>query len=114
MIGPDLPTALDDAQKRLQTEVIPGQIDIEGKTMTDDPPAVKRTRNPSYVVLRRTEEGDWEGVSDGVAAGRKQAIEVATVGLAQDMKSGTFAVVPVEQFKVIPRKMRVEEISEFG
>jgi hypothetical protein len=48
--GPDLPTALDEAQKRLQTAVTPGQINLEGQTMTDDP-AVKRTKNSSTVGL---------------------------------------------------------------
>jgi hypothetical protein len=115
----DLLKDMDTARERLKNALIPGQIDIEGRTMTDDPSAVKRTtKNPSYVVLRLTEErGEavWEGVGGGVlAASRKQAIEVATTDSEPDLKCGTFAVIPVDQFRIIPRKVRVEEISEFG
>lgn len=124
-------SSLDEAQERLKTAAIPGQIDIEGKTMTDDPSAVKRSKNPSYIVLRLYEEtviGDEEmavwvptpGYDEAgeirvtQAANRKQAIEAATADSEPDLKAGTFAVVPVEQFQIIPRKVRVEEISEFG
>jgi len=101
--------------------------------MTDDPTAVKRTKNPSYIVLRLTETItsdeeagpeawrpvlgiDTAGAPVAISASsRRRAIEVATEQANDgELKSGTFAVIPAADFKVIQRAVRVEEISEFG
>lgn len=104
----DLQAGLDDAQARLQTTVIPGQIDIEGRTMTDDQPA-KRTKNPSYTVLEATgEDGTWKLVKASVSApSRKAAISAATPD------GGTFLVIPDKECKAITRRTKQLTVDEF-
>lgn len=101
--NPDLSTALDEAQDRLKTNVIPGQIDLEGKTMTDDLPAVKRTKNPSYMVLAEMLDGDWELLTgEPVSAPTRKAAIVAATEKREE-KDGTFLVIPEKDYRPITR-----------
>jgi hypothetical protein len=107
----DLPKDLDNAQERLKTAATPGQIDIEGKMKTDDPTAVKRTKNPSYTVLVNTgseAEPVWGIVDFNISApSRKAAISAAT------REGGTFLVIPEKEYAPITRAVEQITVDRF-
>jgi hypothetical protein len=104
------------------------------ETPGPEPQKSKREKNPVYVVFRLVDlppdspedgpvEQGWVPVlgttPDGAlrtaaASNRKGAVVLATQAMEDPgLKSGTFAVVPVEQFQIVKRKVKVEEVSLF-
>jgi hypothetical protein len=74
-----------------------------------------RPKNPSYVVLRETENGDFALTSAQISApSRKAAVIEATKDYAQLDKEGTFIVIPQAEFQSLKRATKSAIVDEWS